>query len=103
MCKVLFILEKDDNIDYSLGTHADIEKISYYPNEREVLFFPFSSFEIKEIKEVEINNNKIYSIKLLYLGKYLKDLENDKAFIQNENIIPDSEFKKQIIESGLIK
>ena len=71
MCKVLFILDKDENIDYNLGTHADIEKISYYPNEREVLFFPFSSFEIKEIKEEKINNENIYFIKLLYLGKYL--------------------------------
>ena len=103
MCKVLFILEKDDNIDYNLGTHTDIEKISYFPNEREVLFLPFSSFEIKEIKEKVINNEKLYEIKLLYLGKYLKELENDKKYIQNNNIIPDSEFKKQIIDSGLIK
>ena len=64
--KVLFILEKDNNIDYNLSTHADIEKISFYPNEKEVLFFPFSSFEIKEIKKV----NDRYEIKLLYLGKY---------------------------------
>ena len=103
LCKVLFVLEKDDNIDYSLGTHADIEKLSFYPNEREVLFFPFSSFEIKEIKEKIINNENRYIIKLLYLGKYLKELEKDKKYIQNENIIADSEFKKQIIDSGLIK
>ena len=103
MYKVLFILEKNDNIDYSLATHADIEKISYYPNEREVLFFPFSSFEIKEIKEEIINNEKRYIIKLLYLGKYIKELENDITYTQNENIIADSEFKKQIIDSGLIK
>ena len=103
LCKVLFILDKDENIDYNLGTHADIEKISFYPNEREVLFFPFSTFEIKEIKEEKINNENIYFIKLLYLGKYLKELENDKTYIQNEKKIPDSAFKKQIIESGLIK
>ena len=94
--KVLFILEKDNNIDYNLSTHADIEKISFYPNEKEVLFFPFSSFEIKEIKKV----NDRYEIKLLYLGKYIKELEKNK---NNNNIIPNSEFKKQIIESGLIK
>ena len=41
--KVLYILEKDDNIDYSLLTHCDIENISYYQNEKEVLFFPFSN------------------------------------------------------------
>ena len=42
--KVLFILEKDDSIDYSLSTHCDIENISFVPEEREVLFFPFSTF-----------------------------------------------------------
>ena len=78
LSKVLFILEKDDNIGYNLSTHGDIEKISFFPNEREVLFFPFSSFEIKDIKETTLGNDKRYEIKLLYLGKYLKDFENDK-------------------------
>ena len=101
--KVLFILEKDENIGYNLSTHGDIEKISFYPDEKEVLFFPFSSFEIKNIKEVKIKNEKIYEIKLLYLGKYLKDIENDNNLINNDIIIPNSEFKKQIGEFGLIK
>ena len=103
LSRVLFILEKDDNIGYNLSTHADIEKISFIPYEREVLFFPFSSFEIKDIKEVYNGNENIYEIKLLYLGKYLKDIENDKNIIINENKIPDNEFKKQLYESGLIK
>ena len=68
--KVLFILEKDDNIGYNLSTHGDIEKISFFPNEKEVLFFPFSSFEIKNINETYLKNEKIYEINLLYLGKY---------------------------------
>ena len=97
--KVLFILEKDDNLDYDLCTHVDIEEISFYPTEREVLFFPFSSFEIKEIKEVNSGGENIYVIKLLYLGKYIKQLETNIDNIK----LPNSEFKKQIIESGLIK
>ena len=52
LSKVLFILENNEDIDYSLSTHADIEKISFYPMEKEVLFFPFSSFEIKEVKQI---------------------------------------------------
>ena len=32
--KVLFILEKNENEGYNLCTHADIEKISYFPQER---------------------------------------------------------------------
>ena len=103
LSKILFILEKDDNIDYSLATHSDIEKISFYPKEREVLFYPFSSFEIKDIKEVKLNGETIYEINLLYLGKYLKEIEKNKDLIEKENIIPESEFKKQIIDFGLIK
>ena len=99
--KVLFILEKNINMDYILATHADIENISYYPLEKEVLFFPFSAFEIQNIEKIIINGENIYKIKLLYLDKYLKELEND---ISNGNVkIPNSEFKKQIIELGLIK
>ena len=45
----------------------------------------------------------MYEIKILYLGKYLKQFINNKIFIENENIIPNSEFKKEIIKFGLIK
>ena len=51
LIKVLFILEKDNKMDYSLSTHADIENISVNPKEKEVLFFPLSTFEIKEINK----------------------------------------------------
>ena len=72
--KVLYILEKDDKIDYSLSTHSDIENISIYPYEKEVLFFPFSSFEIIKINDLDIGEEKGYEIEILYLGKYLKDM-----------------------------
>ena len=102
--KVMFILEKDDeNVEYNLSTHSDIEKISYYPDEREVLFFPFSSFEIKDMNIINIGKEKGYEVKLLYLGKYLEDIENDKDITMNEYKIPDSEFKRQLTEFGLIK
>ena len=96
--KVLFILEKDDYIGYDFSTHCDIDKISFYPYE-EVLFFPFSSFEIKAIE----SHKEIYIIRLLYLGKYLKEIENDNNINIDNNKIPDSEFKNQLLELGLIK
>ena len=65
-------MEKVDNIEYNLATHGDIENISFYPKEKEVLFFPFSSFEIKDIEEQIMNNEMIYIINLKYLGKYIK-------------------------------
>ena len=98
--KILYILESDENIDYTSSTHSDLENISYYDNEKEVLFFPFSPFEIKGIQEIEDENR--YEVRLLYLGKYLKEIEKDVNIIDIENEIPDSEFKKQIIDLGLI-
>ena len=99
----MYILEKDDNIDYNLSTHGDRENLSCFPNEKEVLFFPFSTFEIKDIKEIKIEGEIRYEIKLLYLGKYLKEIEKDKNLVEKENEIPNTEFKKQIVEIGLVK
>ena len=101
--KVLYIVEKDDFIGYNLSTHGDIEEISYFKEEQEVLFFPFSSFEIKEVKEINIEGQKGYEIRLLYLGKYLEKIEKDKKIINKEDKIPESDFKTQLIEFGLIK
>ena len=100
--RVLYILEGDINIDYSLSTNTDIERISIFSNEKEILFFPFSPFEVKEIKEIENEGETTYEVRLLYLGKYLKEIEKDVNIIKLENEIPDSEFKKQILETGLI-
>jgi len=103
LSKVLYILEKDDNIGYNLSTHADIEDISLIPKEKEVLFFPFSSFEIKDIDETKIGGENVSVIKLLYLGKYLKEIEKDNNLVNKKDKIPESEFKKQLIEFGLIE
>ena len=86
---VLFILENANNNDYSLSTHIDFE--------REVLFLPFSAFEIKDIQKID--NNK-YEIKLSYLGKYLDNFVKDES-ISNNNI-PESDFKREITKFGLI-
>ena len=100
--RVLFMLKKDKDIDYSLSTHADIDKISYYPNDKEVLFFPFSSFEIKDVREV--NENKYeYEIDLLYLGKYIEIIKKDKDIIEKGIKLPDCKFKDEIINTGLIQ
>ena len=101
--KVMFILEKDDNLGYNLTTHGDIEKISFYPKEKEVLFFPFSSFEIKDLNMINIGKEKRYEIKLFYLGKYLKEIEKDKNIIINGKAIPDSKFKTHLTGLGLIE
>jgi len=54
LSKVLYILEKDDNIGYNLSTHGDIEKISYFPNDHifqmkeKYYFFLFHLLKLKK-------------------------------------------------------
>jgi len=103
LSNILFILINDDIMDHISSTHADIEHISLFPHEKEVLFFPFSSFEIRAIREKYIKGQKAYEIELLYLGKYLKELLKDKNLFETEGNIPDSEFGEEIIKFGLIK
>ena len=55
---------------------ASIKEYSYYKDENEVLFFPFTCFEIKNLN---INKNNSYHIvELNYLGKY-ENLFKDKT------------------------
>ena len=79
---VLITVDKDDNIQYSLLTHADIEEFSFFPNEKEVLFFPFSAFEIKNFYWNP--KDQRYEMHLDYLGKYLKKFKNDKNFMLSQ-------------------
>ena len=101
--KVLFILEGNNDNNYKISTHCDIGNISFFRGDKEVLFFPFSSFGIKDIKEININNDKVYEIDLLYLGGYLNSIENDNNLITNKIRLLDSAFKKQLSESGIIQ
>jgi hypothetical protein len=48
-------------------SNADIQNISFFPDEKEILFFPGSSFIITNIED--IGDNKI-EIKLNYYGKF---------------------------------
>ena len=76
-----FILEMNDKIDSQLLSYANMEDISYYPDEKEILFFPFSTFEIKKI----IKKDEIYEIYLIYTGGYLNKIKNIKPI--NEIVI----------------
>ena len=99
LSRVMYILDKEKNNEYNLLTHCDIEKLSFSEKEKEVLFLPFSCFEIKKIENIE---EKEYKIELSYLGKYLKEIENDKNLYLDEKILPKSKFKDQLAEFGLI-
>ena len=72
---MLYVIGYNKSID--LKTHEDIEEISIIPEEREILFFPFSSFGIQRI-EKDPNDTNRYNLKLINLGKYIKDFEKNK-------------------------
>ena len=96
---IMFILNTME-IDENFSSNADIEKYSIY-NEKEVLFFPFSSFLVeKEIKMEKINEIETKIIHLNYLGKYRKEIEEkikslDKTKIK-ELLSRDLKFIKDI-------
>ena len=93
---------ENNNSEESLFTFIDLSVISAINKEKEVLFLPFSAFEIKDtIKDFEDKENNItgYEIELDYLGKYadkIKSLEN------NNEIISKSPFTENIFSSGII-
>ena len=73
---VLFILDecKDENF---FVTNIDIELLSYYKIEKDVLHLPLSSFEIVKIEDEETYENiKYRKIYLTHLDKYKKKIES---------------------------
>ena len=98
---VFFELETDSNFKKELSTHADIEIFSDY-DEKEVLFFPFSCFEIKSINK---NNSNFFDYKIIlnYLGKYENKIEEIKKNGKiNENILPITKFQSKFLQSFIV-
>ena len=78
------------------------KEISFYNSYDEILFFPFTCFEIKQIKKIQKKNDEKdeYIMTLNYLEKYtnLFTTQEKKTF---ENV-PENEYSKMVIKSGLI-
>jgi hypothetical protein len=83
------IIKGDEKIDSNNATNVEFDKVSFYPERKEVLFFPYSCFEVLEIKEINDNSNKkpYFHFKLIYLGKYTK-LVGEKKIEEYKNITP---------------
>ena len=75
-------------------SNANIQNFSIFPKEKEILFFPGSSFIIKDIKDIE--DNKI-EILLNYNGKFK---EKYSLIYENQekinNLIYNNELTKNI-------
>ena len=95
---VFFHLKYKEVIKESFITHIDIQDISFHQNENEILFFPFSCFEIISVGDYKRINNT-YEIELSYLGKYDDNLRK----MQTEIEIPDSVFGRSLKESGFVE
>ena len=97
---VMFIVNTI-NLEEAFSSNADVEQYSIYSTEKEVLFFPFSSFIVDEkIKTQIIKGIETKIINLNYLGKYRKEIES-KINTLDENKIKellsrDSKFVKDI-------
>ena len=110
MIPIFFVLKKSYNIDSNNISFSRTGKISPYRKEEEYIFFPFSSFEIRDIKKRNLDNENIYyEIILKYLGynNFFKELLFNTYFSSNDlnkdlsdkKVIDDqNELKKKIEE-----
>ena len=77
---VFFEIEEGENIDVENASNTDIQNYSLNSEIHEILFFPFSYFEVSEIstlKNTNYESNDDYNyIKLKYLGKYKVKFSN---------------------------
>ena len=94
---------ENEDIGYHYATFCDLEHLAFFPDQKQVIFFPFSAFEVCSVKDLLINRESVYEIKLQFLRRFRGFIENDKNIIETGVALPDSEFKNQICEFGLLK
>ena len=100
--KNVMLTIESSNENYNLHTHVDIEKLSVIEEEKEVLFFPFSAFAIKDFYKDSTGKHK-YELKLEYLGKYEEKFKNDKKLESQNDLLPENIFKDFLQKSGLVE
>ena len=78
--KVIFLIKNSSN--NKILSNAYLFKISVFPDENEVLFFPFSAFIIKNI----INIDNIFYISLEYIGIYEERIKTKIKKVSKEEM-----------------
>jgi hypothetical protein len=103
---IVFILKNKENLTNNLSSNTDIEFLSRYKYEKEVLFFPFSCFCLKDIKKGNFKGKDCLIINLDYLGKYnntIKEIINSKEFTNNFiNTFKEQNYINEIMKSNII-
>ena len=95
---ITLILENANDCTF-IKNHMHIKKdISCFEIDDEILFFPFSCFEIKKIEKNKNSNE--YTIILNYLDKYTKLFNDDKSLLFQD--IPKNDYTELIFKSGII-
>lgn len=95
---ITLIIENANDCTF-IKNHIHIKKdISCYEIGDEILFFPFSCFEIKKIEKK--NNSKEYTIILNYLDKYTKLFDQDENNLFKD--IPKNDYSELIFNSCII-
>ena len=80
---IVFILKNNKAILNKYSSNADIEHLSKFPDEKEVLFFPYTTFCLKNIYEKKYENQNCVFIELDYLGQYeyiFEQFKTDEQF-----------------------
>jgi len=104
---IIFILKNTKKVPKLYSSNADIEYLSIYPDEREVLFFPYTTFCLKNIYEKEFENQNCIFIELDYLGLYEHIYDEFKKDVNFQNNVINSlnfvgfNYIKEVIENGL--
>ena len=94
---VLFEIDKGKKIDEKNISNSDIQNYSIFSNEEEILFFPFSNFEITNVSEKQYRNTKeYYRIFLSYLGKYRDKIDKNEK-------IPESEYTQNLLKTDILE
>ncbi len=91
-----FEIEYNDKIKDERIPNVNLKEYSF-SGEDEVLFLPYSGFEVLNIEKKTKNNKEYYHITLVYLGKY----ENILSEIDKKKI-KQSSYVNNIIDSSLI-
>mgnify|MGYP002626620546 CR=1 FL=1 len=95
---IKLILENNNDLTFVKNSININKELSYFEKDDEVLFFPFSCFEIKKIEE--IREDLEYKITLNYLDRCKKLFQPE----QNLNLedLPKNNYSELIFNSGII-
>ena len=106
--RVVFYLKNNDNINNKYSSNADIENLSVLKTEKEVLFFPYTTFCLKNIYKGEYDNEFCFYVELDYLGQYeyifdeFKKDEDFKSDVLNSIYFYLNSYGNEVINRGLL-